>query len=106
MDKLKWVYASTLATSAAIVFATVITIWSELSSVFKASLTGFAGHHWTTKSILVMLVYVVVATSIHSLVKDVSVSKARKNLVNLVWITILGFVVIFAYYVWHFFLYS
>lgn len=103
MDKLKWVYASTLATSVAVVFATIITIWSELSSSFKASLTGFSGHHWTTKSIFVMLVYVIVAISIHSLVKDVSVSNARKNLVNLVWITIVGFVVIFAYYIWHFY---
>lgn len=97
------VYASSLASTAAVLFATVVTIWSERSSGLKASLAGLSGHHWTTKSILVMVVYLVILAFIYLTTKNVSTGKIRKSLASLAWFTVIGFLVIFVYYIWHFY---
>ena len=61
MNRVKLVYASAWGAIASAVFIVVVTIRAELSAPLKEWLTGLTGHHWTAKSVLSLLVFVVVA---------------------------------------------
>src|SRR3989338_1401036 len=59
MNKSKLIISSAYATIIAIIFIVVITIWAELSVVLKDWLKNFSGHHWTSKSIFSILLYII-----------------------------------------------
>ncbi len=56
----KEIHAMEKASIAAFAFIVVSTIWSELSAGFKAFLAGMTGHHWTSKSVLAIVVFALV----------------------------------------------
>ncbi|MBS3176910.1 hypothetical protein J4457_06775 [Candidatus Woesearchaeota archaeon] len=57
------------ATSATIVFITVLTITSEISPAFKTFLAGIVGHHWTAKSLASIIFFILSYLVLAKLVK-------------------------------------
>ena len=102
MNKLRIIYASTWGAIKAIGFATVITIWMEYSPGLKAWLVSLAGHHWTAKSWLTMIVYAVVAVIVYATHRNPSDAQVRRSLILLVCAAIIGALIIFGFFFFHY----
>ena len=103
MDKLKSIYASANSASITIAVVTIVTIGAELSAEFKTLLAGFTGHHWVTKSVLSVIVFVLFYGIFLLMGKSVSSKETKTALLLLQIVTILGFFLILGFYVYHFF---
>src|SRR3990167_6368538 len=68
-------YFSIIGTKPALLFAVKVSIWAELAPPLKDWLKSLSGHHWTSKSYLPMLVYVVVFAYCYSVSGGVSGGK-------------------------------
>src|SRR3989344_3235407 len=90
MKKFKLLYASAVAASLAILFATVLTITAEFLPTLKEWLKGISGHHWTTKSIFTMAVYAVALIACYFVPHTASLKRVRGAIIALCVITILG----------------
>lgn len=87
------------ATLGAIWFTVLVTISAEFSEPFKNSLKAITGHHWITKSVfsvaLFLLLYFV-------FIKTKESTNIKKS-INLVLInTIVGGLVLFIFFIWHY----
>ena len=49
--------ALTRAAAATIAWVAIVTIYSELSSIFKTLLSSIGGHHWIGKSVLSIVIF-------------------------------------------------
>ena len=103
MKKLKLVYSSILASVVSITFITVVTIWAEVSKPLKDWLQGITGHHWVTKSVFSLVVYLTATAVFYFLTKQVDGRKVHRLLIGLIFVTILGIIAIFAFYTLHYF---
>lgn len=50
-----------------IAFVVIITVWADLSAPLKTWLTNLSGHHWTSKSVLSVLLYVLAMPCFYAL---------------------------------------
>lgn len=100
---IKIIYSSLIASILAIIFATVVTIWGELSPDLKGFLKNFSGHHWVSKSILVMLIYFMGLAVFYFLPKNMGSEIIRKGLIVLIITTIVGTLAIFLFFISHYF---
>ena len=93
--------------SKAILYATVGVIWfvvataiiSEISAPFKLFLTNFAGHHWTSKSILAVAVFIVLYVLFRKSDESADILKGVFFVVGSV---VLGGMMIFSFFLRHF----
>lgn len=102
MKSLKLVNSSSTAAGFSIALIAVLTIVAELSPALKAALTNFSGHHWVTKSILVVLVYLAGLAMAYLFSKNISLETVRKNLTILILVTAASTLAIFLFYVGHY----
>lgn len=89
------------ATISTIVFIVALTLGGELSKPFKLLLSGVTGHHWVTKGVFSLIFYAIS----YALVSRVTAENADPifpQTINLVKAVILGGLIIFGFYVWHF----
>ena len=103
MNKIKLVISSAYAATTTIIFVTVITIWAELFAPLKEWLKDFSGHHWTSKSILSVLLYVIVTIVLYWTIHDQNETRIRKALIVLLIFLVLGSIIITAFYTGHHF---
>ena len=103
MNKPKLIISSAYATILTIVFVVVITVWAELYAPLKNWLAGFSGHHWTSKSIFSVLVYVVAIMVLYLLPHKNSNNGLRKSLVSLFIFTVLGVFALTLFFTGHHF---
>ena len=104
MSKTKLIYSSAISASVSIVAVTAVTIWAELAPGFKNFLAGITGHHWITKSLMVIILFPLVLGLVRGLCRgEISDKQTARSLWSLIVITILGFVAILGFYVWHYF---
>jgi hypothetical protein len=96
------VSSSARAASLSVVFAAAITVWAELAPGLKNWLKDFSGHHWLSKSILMLVVYALGFAAFYVLNKRSVYFDLRKDLRNLVVLTVLGTAAILGFFVWHF----
>ncbi|MFZ2303557.1 MAG: hypothetical protein WAV98_02070 [Minisyncoccia bacterium] len=77
-----------------------MTILTEVSAPFKASLVQFAGHHWTAKSIITVILFTLFSLILSRSSED---SKGILNsaIVLVISVAIAG-LVIFSYFTWAF----
>ena len=93
--------ALSLTTSATIWLIVVITLSAELSSPLKNFLTNLTGHHWVTKGVATASFFVLLYLIIARFTEEAS--NIKKETVYVLWSSILGGLVIFIFYLWHFF---
>ncbi|MDP3991516.1 MAG: hypothetical protein Q8P66_01260 [Candidatus Colwellbacteria bacterium] len=101
MNKPRLIIASAYAAILTIIFVVVVTIWAELAAPLKSWLTAFSGHHWTSKSILSILLYVAVTMVMYRLFRKPEGASVRKALSLLIIFTVLGVVALTAFYTGH-----
>ena len=101
MNKLKLIYLSSIASSLAITFVTIITIIAELKAPLKNWLKSLSGHHWTSKGILSLLLYIAATLVLYFAVKNVDDKKVRASLWIAIVTTILGSLVLLTFFTGH-----
>jgi|SRR3989344_1858188 len=93
--------ALSLTTSATIWFIVILTLSAELSKPLKDFLANLTGHHWVTKgvaaAVFFVFLYFIIARSTEE------ASNIKKETMYVLWSSILGGLVIFIFYLWHFF---
>ena len=94
---MKSMKAATNATIITTIFIVVVTILAELSSGFKDFLAKLAGHHWTAKSLLSIIVFFLSYSLSNKDEGDV-----KKMARNVVVATVLGGLLIFFFYIYEF----
>lgn len=103
MNKLKLISSSAYAAIITITFVVVITIWAELSAPLKDWLRSFSGHHWTSKSIFSILLYVAATALLYWTVYSPNEVHLRRALVSLLISVTLGTIILTAFYTGHHF---
>ncbi len=101
MNKPRLIIASAYAAILTIIFVVVITIWAEMAAPLKDWLKAFSGHHWTSKSILSILLYLSATTLFYLVFRKVEGEKIRKAISILLAAVVLGVVAITAFYTGH-----
>ncbi|MBT3643000.1 hypothetical protein HN604_03950 [archaeon] len=85
------------------VFVLITTLWSELSSSYKSFLTGVTGHHWVTKSVFSIILffglYLLLPCKDNKSEKDAPLKAAK----TIFWTVTIISLIIFLYYIFHFF---
>lgn len=102
MNRLKLIYSSATSAIFAIIVAVVITIAAEYSAAFKAFLKSWTGHHWTTKSWAVAIIYFAALAALYLSSRPPTPHTLRKILRLLVATAILGYIVLLGFYAWHY----
>jgi len=95
------IYASSISAIVTVIFAVTITILAEFSEPLKGVLKSISGHHWTTKSILTVIVYLGVMAVIYSINKTPSKGRVKRSLYCLILASILGSLSILGFFLWH-----
>ena len=93
--------AVSLATIFVIIFVVVTTIAGELSAGFKQALADLTGHHWVTKGVLSLSLFLIIWLLSSLGLKDES-RKAKVWSMTAVGFAIAGMLAIFIFYVDHF----
>lgn len=83
------------------IFVVTITIWGELSAPLKDWLKNFSGHHWTSKSILAVLLYAVATVLFYFVLRAPNESRVQKTLFALLLSLPLGILAIALFYTGH-----
>ncbi|MBC8500398.1 MAG: hypothetical protein ISS25_03755 [Nanoarchaeota archaeon] len=97
------IHVKSLSWSTAITMLAVaiVTVWSELSKPFKSFLAGITGHHWVTKSVFSVILFVLLYFIFMKMLKETD--DVKKETYYVIGSAVLGGLVIFIFYVWHFF---
>ena len=102
MRNLKLVFSSIISAFVAVVFVAAITVWAELSAPLKDWLKDLTGHHWVSKGVLMLAIYVLSFIIVYLFSKSTNINSVNQALKGLNWIVILGVVVIWGFFVWHY----
>lgn len=89
------------STTLTIIFVVMLTLWSEISKSLKTFLASITGHHWVTKGVFSLVFFVIVYFVISRTRKD-SVDSIHRIIYPVIIATVLGGIIIFGFYVWHF----
>jgi len=101
MNKPRLIYASSLSAALTALFVTLITIKAELYAPLKTWLANLSGHHWTSKSILSLALYVAALFLCYMLFRNVDAEKVRRGISLAVWSAVLGSLALFLFYTGH-----
>ena len=101
MDKPRLIIASAYAAILTIIFVVVITIWAELAAPLKDWLKTFSGHHWTSKSILSILLYTAATIVMYPIFQKAEGASVRRAISILIIFTVLGVIALTAFYTGH-----
>jgi len=102
MDNKKLVHASSISAVVVIAFVAIVTIASEELPAFKGWLKSFTGHHWVTKGVASVLLYLILLQLLSRTKKAVETKDVQKAIMVLVAASFLGTLAVLAYYTWHF----
>ena len=103
MNKPKLVISSAYAAILSILFVVIITIWAELSAPLKNWLTNFSGHHWTSKSILSILIYIIATVLIYLLPQKKTQEHIKNAVVSILVYVVLGTIALALFFTGHHF---
>jgi hypothetical protein len=102
MNRIKLLYASSVAASATIIFSVAITMLAEWSPALKNDLKQLSGHHWTSKSLLVFLVYFGTMALIYYTTREPDPKWLRKTLVAVSILAVAGYVALLVFFLEHY----
>jgi hypothetical protein len=103
MNRLKLIYSAGVAAISSIAFTVAITIAAEQSAPLKNQLKAISGHHWTTKSIISILVYLTVMFLIYAMSMNPTPRRLNRILYSVSASALIGYVVLLVFYLTHYF---
>lgn len=102
MQPLKLINGSAIAAILAIASAVGFTIGAEFSPALKTWLTNLSGHHWVSKSLITIIVYLIGLGAVLARTGESRATTVRKNLLRLGWVGSVATIAIVAFFVWHY----
>ncbi|MFA5854185.1 MAG: hypothetical protein WC866_03795 [Patescibacteria group bacterium] len=96
------VRASARAATLVIVFVVAITIAAEMSAPLKTALASMTGHHWVTKSVASVLIYMLLFAFFARSATPVRADQAARSVHLLVATSFAGAAALTGYFLWHF----
>ncbi len=104
MKRISFALSATYASIISIITAVFITIAGELSPAFKNSLKSMSGHHWRTKSYIVVAVFIVSTMILFVAMRNRNISETtlRRSLITTTILALLGALILTGFYVIHF----
>ena|SRR3989338_1613847 len=104
MNKSKLIISSAYAALITILFIVIITVTSELVPALKDWLKNFSGHHWVSKSIFSVLLYLIMTAKLYLLARNNNNDyNIKRSLKLLLVFTVLGVIAITLFYIGHYF---
>lgn len=79
------------------IYIVILVIAGELSGAFNKFLAGLTGHHWITKSVTGLVLFILL-TILFSRMNDDDVEKGIKYTM---WSVVAGFIIIFGFFLIH-----
>lgn len=101
MEKSRLVYASALSAIANAFFVTGVTIAAELNAPFKDWLKSLSGHHWTSKSVTSVSLYLLLLIFFYLIFKKIDTKKVRGALFLAVLSAVAGSLLILGFFTAH-----
>jgi hypothetical protein len=101
MNRLKLIYASAFAATISIVFSVAITLMAEWIPSLKNALKAWTGHHWTSKSVLSILVYVALLLIAYNITDQPEGSQLRRSIYVVTLAALLGYAILFFFFLSH-----
>jgi len=89
-----------ISAMASIVAITVFTIIGELAAPFKDALKAMTGHHWISKSILAVVIFLVLGLILKYTAKANN-EASGKYIWGVFWTAIIGSIVLLLYFIIH-----
>lgn len=89
------------STIASISLITILTVWGEKSPGLKDFLKSVSGHHWVTKGIFSLILFVGLYFILAKYIKDND--DVKKETMFVVGSTVIGGSIIFVFYMLHFY---
>ena|SRR3989338_262501 len=102
MNKLKLIYSSSVSSIVTVFFITAVTLSAELSPALKNWLAGVTGHHWVTKGIFSLIIYLLLLALLYFSTKRVNGAMVNNLITVLIFSTLMGIVAILSFYTLHF----
>ena len=102
MKSIKLVFSSIISSIVAVIFITIITIGGELSVPLKNWLKNLTGHHWVSKGVIMLLIYVISLGIFYLIFKNLTTNSINKALKILNWLVVLGVLAILGFFTWHY----
>lgn len=100
MDKkIKTIFSFAVGAISAVIFITIITIAADLYLPLKDWLKNAFSHHWIGKSVLAGVIFLGTSFLIRFLSIQAEEERLIKALKYLIWITILGTLIIFLFFI-------
>ena len=82
-------------------FTVIITIIGEFIASFKDALKGLTGHHWATKSILAIILYIMFVSLVpHE--KKPKEKEIIKGVNTLIYNVVIASLLFLIFFIWHF----
>ena len=101
MKKQKLIYSSSVSAILSATLVAVITIWAEKAPALKTWLADLSGHHWTSKSILSLALYVAGLIVFYFLPREMTPKIIKKYLKLAILFAFLGSLAIFVFFTGH-----
>lgn len=99
MNTLKSISSAVISGIITIPLMTAIIIVAELSAPFKNWLKGFTGHHWITKSWIVVIAFAAIFIIVRLMVRDPDQSRLRGKVFSFAVMSIACSVILLGFYV-------
>jgi len=99
---MKNIKSMSISTIIAIIVTVILTIWADLSKPLKDFLASLSGHHWVTKSLIAITLFILL-----NLILSKSINQEKNVLYEVkkvIWITIISIIAISGFYVWHYYI--
>lgn len=94
---MKNIKAISISGMAAVVLITLLTIIGEIAHPLKDALAAMTGHHWVSKSIIGMVLFLVLAVILGYTTKTDNKNSA-KYIWGVFWVTLVGSLAMFVYF--------
>ncbi len=102
MNKARLTYSATIGSILSIVFVVLVTILGEQFHGLKDWLAGLTGHHWTSKGVLMVILFALTMLILGQGKAGVSEKRLKRGVDFTIWTAIAGTVVLFVYFSLHY----
>lgn len=102
MNTLKSISSAVISGIITIPLMTAIIIAAELSAPLKGWLKGFTGHHWITKSWIVVIAFVAIFIIVRLMARDPDQSRLRGKVLSFVVMGVACSVILLSFYIFEY----
>ncbi|MEK6836417.1 MAG: hypothetical protein AABX94_01980 [Nanoarchaeota archaeon] len=97
---MKNIKSMSISTIIIIIITVILTIWADLSKPLKDFLASLSGHHWVTKSLIAIILFIFL-----NFILSKSINQEKNvfhEVKKVIWTTVIGIITISGFYILHY----